>query len=329
MNLLLTMHLEMSARLLCQLCFYAKHAGAVGSVSDFALRPNASSGHYQRKVDSALGVTLRTRVPYTLSVPAYSKHSMRREVRQTPVIIPHEALEAEFRARPTAIAELRCTVEQRDWSQQYWDHPAVRTSSRPIMPLALYLDGVPFLKKDSVLGFWIYSLMTEKRHLVCVLRKRWLCRCGCRGWCSLFPVMSFLRWTFRWAHQGVHPPSDHVGRAWSAGSQRAQLQGTDMTLRYVLLQIKGDWAEFAHTLGFPTWASARNPCCFCHADKAGLYSLRGASLLSLPFPEITPQDYADACARCDSARPRCGFGVGRLGEERLCPNGTALDVSTN
>jgi hypothetical protein len=66
----------------------------------------------------------------------------------------------------------------------------------------------------------------------------------------------------------------------------------------VLLHIKEDWAEFAHTLGFPTWSSNRSPCCFCHTDRLGMYSLHGASLLALPHPEITQVDYIVACSRC-------------------------------
>ena len=47
-------------------------------------------------------------------------------------------------------------------------------------------------KKDSPLTNAVEPVaeLTEQRQLVCVLRKRWLCRCGCRGWCSLLPALN-------------------------------------------------------------------------------------------------------------------------------------------
>ena len=288
----------MSARLMCQLAYYAKHDGAVGPVSDFAMRPNASTGHYQRKIDTALGSVPRLTGTYFVPAPCYTKHNLRRVVRQTPVRVPHEVLDSELKARPLLRAELQASVDQRVWPEQYWRHPLVSAAARPVMPLALYVDGVAFLKKDSVLGIWVYSLLTEKRHLVCVLRKRWMCRCGCRGWCSLYPCLELVRWSLLWASRGEYPPTGHDGRQRALDEPRAALSGDELHFKGVLLHIKGDWAEFAHTLGFPTWSSNRNPCCFCHTDRLGMYSLHGASLLALPHPEITQVDYITACSRC-------------------------------
>ena len=58
--------------------------------------------------------------------------------------------------------------------------------STDVHPSALYVDHVgSTTKRDGVVGFFIYSLVTQRRHLRVAVRKSDLCRCGCRGWCSL------------------------------------------------------------------------------------------------------------------------------------------------
>ena len=59
------------------------------------------------------------------------------------------------------------------------------TRGTDVHPLALYVDGVRHTKRDGVIGFFIYSLVTPRRHLCVAVRKSDLCRCGCRGWCSM------------------------------------------------------------------------------------------------------------------------------------------------
>eukprot|EP00974_Lingulodinium_polyedra_P029610 2853052-Lingulodinium_polyedra.AAC.1 len=66
--------------------------------------------------------------------------------------------------------------------------------------------------------------------------------------------------------------------------------------------VKGDWAEFAHTLGFPTWANHGNPCfaCRCAGGPGGNFAnFLGTSPLSVPFPLNDMASYNAACARCE------------------------------
>ena len=66
-----------------------------------------------------------------------------------------------------------------------------------------------------------------------------------------------------------------------------------------ILFIKEDWAEYANTLGFPTWASLQNPCPMCRSTLASVYDLGGVSVLSLPWPQKTYADYVAACNLCE------------------------------
>ena len=57
-----------------------------------------------------------------------------------------------------------------------------------VYPLCLYLGGVQYSREETGLAFFVYCLLTGKRHLVFVLRKTELCQCGRRGWCTLWHV---------------------------------------------------------------------------------------------------------------------------------------------
>ncbi len=113
---------------------------------------------------------------------------------------PHEVLDKEMQQTPKVIAELRDQIATRSFPDAYFDHPVVKQYEaepmRPVMPCALFLDGVPFTKRDGLLGIVVYSLISFKRHLLAVFRKSNMCKCGCRGWCSLWPVFDLIRWSF-------------------------------------------------------------------------------------------------------------------------------------
>lgn len=63
--------------------------------------------------------------------------------------------------------------------------------------------------------------------------------------------------------------------------------------------MKGDWAEFCHTFGFPTWKSAANPCLFCSCDQSGLYTVDNLSIATFPHELKTQEGHEAACAACE------------------------------
>lgn len=52
-------------------------------------------------------------------------------------------------------------------------------------------------REDSFVGVFIYNLITGVRHMTTVLLKSMLCRCGCRGWCTYYPVFLMMAWSFK------------------------------------------------------------------------------------------------------------------------------------
>ena len=93
------------------------------------------------------------------------------------------------------------------------------------------------------------------------------------------------------------PDVDMNNNPWPEGSFRRGL--TVLEFAMALVHIKGDWAEYAHTLGFASWASVLYPCLLCLCEKINWTEVRGVSLLRQPWPEIGPIEYESACSACE------------------------------
>ena len=156
--------------------------------------------------------------------------------------------------------------------------PAMRTPDphgKPIFPIALYMDGVRFTKTiapghmDSLMNLSVYNLMTKRRHFLGMIRQSEFCRCSCAGWCTLYPVMSFLAWSFKHALSGERPRCRHDGSPFPAGDPLAIAAEAQphLSSRFVLAQVKADWAEHCSALGFPTWASLNSYCLCGHVRR--------------------------------------------------------------
>jgi len=284
-----------SARSLCVILYWARLSGA--AVGSWGMRPDAQSGHYQRHIDQKLKVSSRRNSMFKLPLPLYSKHSRGRIIRDVSVQVPHEVLDAEARADMCYPDTLARAVRERSLPPAYYDGGG----ADDVGAAALYTDGVQFSKKDSVLGIWIYNVLLGTRHLCVPLRKSWLCRCGCRGWCTLVVVFEFLAWSLDCAKRGVFPEDGFRGVVLT-GERLAQAGSATLT-KFTTLFTKGDWASFAHDFGLPSWASNVNPCCWCMCTREDWYDLIDAiaNLIDdLPWPTFTTQDYKDAIEACEN-----------------------------
>jgi len=146
----------------------------------------------------------------------------------------------------------------------------------------------------------VYNIISGRRHLVCVLRKSMMCRCGCAGWCSVWPILRFIRWSLAALARKAFPELTVENAPWPAVEERrATLAGHPLLLRACCLQVKGDWAEFCGTLGFYTWAASEWPCLWCHTDRQSLYNLEGLCVAGEPAAATTALDYESACRRCE------------------------------
>ena len=295
-DLLLQLHREglMTAKHTCLISHYAHKAGACGRVAEYAFRPGAPSGHYQRHLDLTAGLRDKAQKEkfYKVSAPCFSRRLRLKGTRQLDVLPPHECLQREFEENPA----LKEQLEAAEWPTSFGDHPVAQASGGPVLPVALFVDGAQYTKIGaSVIVFALVNLCSGVRHMICALDKRWLCKCGCRGWCTLRPIMVFLRWSFGALAAGSFPALDHSGNPWTDGDERRKsLAQSPLAFGTAAVQqVRGDWAEFAHTFGFPTWHSSDHPCIWCRADRETLYEWEAEIEL------LDHGSYDKACARCE------------------------------
>jgi hypothetical protein len=289
----------LSCKLVCVLAFWASRAGACGPCELIAMAPSdRKTNHYRDKFDRALNLRSREKWLYDLDMPGLHKFEASRKLTTVPVMAAHELINDEYTKNSTVIAK---KVHE---PHAVWRTPAYcrheRDSAKILLPLALYLDGVVFQKRDSVLGFWLYNIATEARQLFCVLKKSFLCKCGCRGWCTLYQVMLYIAWMLKALLKGVYETTRHDGAAWLPSDHaRAAIQGTAMAVRAIVVFVKCDWAEFAHTLGFPTWASNLYPCMLCNCTREDMHKILGLDRLHFPYRLHDVNGINAACAACE------------------------------
>ena len=174
------------------------------------------------------------------------------------------------------------------------------------VPLAFYMDGVAFQwdRKDGAQGYWIVNLVTGRRHLVAVTRKRHNCRCGCRSWCTSFFVYQYLAWCMQVMLEGVYPTERYDGSSWG-NHHLAGFAGQLLSYQGLVVMVKADWMEFASSLGFCNWNHHKHPCFACLSRQgAGAdpevhwKRVDGISPLSLPW---RPKDQGWYVAACEAA----------------------------
>eukprot|EP00959_Pyramimonas_sp_CCMP1952_P076700 1602817-Pyramimonas_sp.AAC.1 len=204
-----------------------------------------------------------------------------------------------------------CPVEpplENDWSETFrrHRHRIKPGDDRKVYPVALYLDGIKFTRSigpgraDSVLNITGYNLMTNKRHVLYVISKREMCRCGCKGWDTLWGCFNHLRWSLSAAAEGARPRVRWDGQPWDPDSRYApnNLESAQLKHRYIVVQIKADWQEFCVSLGLPTWQSVHNPCFICNCRKSEMFEFDGVGLDDNPWGS-KGENYEDTCKTCE------------------------------
>ena len=282
---------RLTAKDVCVISHWATLAGACG-VQGMAKGPETQSGNFKRHLEKYLNPS-DTFQTYSLEVPSQCKASEERQPVTLQVLPPHEVF-AEACAQEKWPELLETATKKNKLPPNYGQHPIVRSEEQgvPIVPCVLFLDGVNYVKHDSMIVFVLQSLLTNTQMLCLALRKRWMCRCGCRGWCTLNAVFVFLRWSLDQMSKGRWPSTGHDGRALTG--PRASKAGQSFLAKGILLQIRADWAEMVTRLGLPSWHQNQHPCFICNASRATLYS-------KMAQPEWKLKTWTDYCSACSNA----------------------------
>ena len=286
---------SMTPKMVCIICYWVSLCGVGGMVARLALKPGSHTSHFSRKFKRVTGFR-NSETKVFVDAPGFCRASMSRTVHKVPCIPPHEVLSRETLMDPNLATTLEDAVEYDRLPPSYTSHHVAQSSNFKAQPVIMYLDGVPTTKKDGVLGIWCYMLYSQLRHLVCILPKSKMCRCGCRAWCTLWPIFNFFAWSFAAHAAGLMPLVRWDGMNWDDDPRRAALGGSPLGSLGAVFCIKGDWAEFCLTLGFMAWSSFMHPCLFCLATKAGWADDFDPNAAAFPWDLVDAVRYAAQCA---------------------------------
>ena len=295
----LLMERSLSAKDFC-VCMWWVSRTAFPGLRGYALRPGSSSGHYQRKLTKVLGVLNRSEKLMSLKMPGRAKDAVGRTENTVKTWPPHEAVDESVRRDPTITTRLMEMVDERALPPCYYSHPVVRANpDKYVLPLGLFADGVPYSQSDSVIGVWVVNLINGQRNLIAVIRKKRSCDCGCRGWCTFHSLFHWLEWGFAALACGKMPEARHDKQPWLACEKgRAKRAGENIVTACLLL-IKGDWSEYATTLGFPTCTDGVRPCFGCNGVGEILHRTVGVTMREVPWRNNIAGDYNEACEKCE------------------------------
>ena len=288
-----------SAKDFCIVMHWASLAG-VPDVKKYGYKPGAPSGHYLRHLREVLPVFAGNDELYGMEMPTYDKDSLGRATHNLQVLPPHEEVNADLQSEPGTLLRLEEAKRDDELPPCYYNNPIVRSTDEPVLPLSMYIDAVPYSNTDSVIGVWFVNMVSGRRYLSAVIRKSKLCKCGCRGWCSVYAIFSMVRWSLECLAIGRFPAMRHDNTPWTEqDDKRASMSGAQMVMRCALIFLKGDWAEYASTLGFPSWADNLRPCFGCNISRDDLTLHEGVGPLQSPWRNNEEGDYNDACQRCE------------------------------
>ena len=279
----------------CVLAFWAAKAGAIGGdVEKLGFPPGKHSSGYSRHFDKVVSLPTYRKDHYTVNVTLTRRFDATRQMTPVATIPPHEHLWNTVQESGTVALKNR--LAEMTLPRAYTRHPIVVAAGEGELcwPLAIYLDGVQYAREDSALGLWVIDIINNKHNLIAAIAQSTLCNCGCRGLCSIWQLFDMLDWSFTALAEGVHPRRRHDGTA--SDSSWVDLPGAPMGFKAVVVIIKGDWAEFCGSLGFPTWGSADHPCFKCVCTRDTIYVTRGLSALATPLAAKTMDTYLGACA---------------------------------
>ena len=251
------------------------------------------------KIDRVDGMKADTSRHMHVNVPCNRRYDMARASHKLALLPIHEALDREVEEQPDLLERAAAKVSEGAWADNYRKHPLVNDGGSAPLPLVIYADGVPYSTTDSVVGFWVYNLVSERRHLVGCVKKRNLCKCGCKGWCGLYVICRFLVWCLDALAKQAFPSRGPFGEGFGDDHVRRALAGSPLRSRGAVVEIHGDWSEIATTFGLMGWQHVRRPCFCCTTDALRLYDLEAVNALDWRCELTSQEQYENACKRAE------------------------------
>ena len=210
---------------------------------------------------------IKTRMYYLHAVAAFSRTSAGVKRVNVPTKLAHECLAEELVGNADALELLEKAKRDGDLPPSYFDHPIVQQHAddgEPVWPLALYIDGIQLQDREGVIAVFIYCVITGVRHLLGLFKKHELCRCGCRGFCSLAPLWAMAHWSLVCCARNEWPANRHDELLWDVfDNVRRAMAGSALGLFAALIFVKSDMGEWPNTFFFPAVNAIEHDCPLC------------------------------------------------------------------
>ena len=280
----------LNAKHICTIMYHLERMGHAEAKA-FSLHPLSQSGKFQNKLDKAFNFNKSDESLYPIELPCRSTRTGERKVSTVAAKPLHESLANEITENPKILDGWRSLITEKEWIASYENHWKVKScksakEKASVLPIVLYMDGAQFTKTDSIYVFTGRFGFSRVRHLLWSVRKSNACDCGCKGWCTFSQLFLWIAWTLFCLSNGTYPSQRHDNS--DLDSKRAEYAGQALGFFAIVVDICGDWKEFANGWGFPSW-SAKLPCFICDIKKSDLTNPKAIST------DRQEHEYDDAC----------------------------------
>ena len=303
---------NISSRKLCDIAHYHTLSGGVG-MEDLALKPDDNNSNHNAHVKVVLGNEFGNESLLYVDAPMYDKKNAARTTVPIPILRPSEALSEHFVGHhgamplgtlwtPLDTAPLVDAPEA--WPPAQRGHAVVkRALDEGVHPprvrkIWLFMDAAGFTKNESFEGLFINDLDTGKRWLIAVIRKAEFCQCGCRGFCTLWPVHDAILSDLQAAADGRWSVVSHLQQPFADGTKDALRAGLSMGIVIAVCEIRADMPGFSAPMGFRASAHKIHPCTVCNVEKHDLGQLHNVTLEGGPAEPFLTDEYRTLVAAC-------------------------------
>jgi hypothetical protein len=123
-----------------------------------------------------------------------------------------------------------------------------------------------------------------------------MCKCGCRGWCTLFPLVMTLavdllacaRGGYKWVPKNI------------ISSQIDQNKYWELVFLIAVIEIRTDWPAFCEVIGVRQWGHATYPCPKCNLTLQKMITTAYLSQVTVdsgPWKKYGQQEYLEDVKR--------------------------------
>lgn len=108
------------------------------------------------------------------------------------------------------------------------------------------------------------------------------CQCGCKGWCTLYPLLYTICANLAAAATGI-------------------LNGKDLGYAICVVDITADWPAYLFAACFRHWNHNTHPCPLCDIKLSSMLSLDEVTASSGPWNDFTQEQYLKLLAASKKA----------------------------